>query len=311
MDDEGKWIILPQKQEIDLLSGNRYLVRSIYGSKVAQFDGPVLFETDYFLYPHGEDFLEKNLDKEYGLFNEHGERICPTIYSEISELEEDSLYVGRRDTAYSFIGRNGITLDYMDPRFEEVMPMKERFIGIKIDGKYGFVDPNGDLRIANRYEGIGYFNNGIAPVMIRGKWGFVNVIEDIVIQPRYNQAIGYENGIFVVEQNGKFGIIDKNGNSIVRVEYDRIEKLESGSFITELGGKLGLINKYGQVSVLPRFETLVDLKNGNLIVSRKGKYGLITTEGVDIFPMIYDEIIFDDINNLYLARTNSDWVDIK
>ncbi len=307
LDEEGSWIILPQKQEIDLLPGNRYLIRSIYGSEVSSFDGNILFKTDYFLYTHGENFLEKNLDKEFSVFRNDGKRLCPTVYTNISELQEDSIYFARKESETSFITKNGRTLNYMDPRFEEIRPMSESFIGVKIDGKYGFVDPNGDLRIANRYEEIGEFNNGLAPVQIMGKWGFVDKIERIVIQPRYSDAIGYDNGIFVVEQGDKYGIVDKTGNIIVRVEYDKIEKMESGYFECQMGDRFGLINQYGQITVLSRFETLSDLQNGLLIVSRKNKYGLITTEGLDVMPMIYDEIVYDPINNLYLAKTNSEW----
>ncbi len=311
MAEEGEWLLLPQKQEIELLPGNRYLIRSIYGSKVGVFDQDTLFTTDYFLYPHGEYFLEKNLDKLLGIISPKGKHICSTMYNEISLVQEDSMFLARKDSAWTFFTKSGKVLNRMDPRFEVVFPMKEDFIGVKIDGKFGFVDPNGDLRIANRYDSVDNFNEGLAPMLIRGKWGFLNKREHIVIQPRYSDAKGFDHGIFVVGQAGKYGIIDKTGNIIVRVEYDRIEKLPGGNFMTQLDDKLGLIDDYGKTLILPRFHQLEDLDNGFVIVARKGKYGLITASGLDVIPMTYDDLIYDSINDLYLAKTESDWIVIR
>lgn len=307
LNDKGEWIILPQKQQVDLLPGNKYLRRSIYGSEVKSFDGTVDFKTDYFLYIHGNDFLEKDLDGYFGLFDKAGRRLCETIYTSISLAQEDSIFVAKKDSATSFITRGGKTLARLDPRFQQIMPMSEIFIGVKIDGKYGFVDPNGDLRIANRYEAIGPFNEGLAPVKILGKWGFVNKVEHLVIQPRYDEIPVYAEGLFIVKQDQKYGLIDTKGNIVARTEYDEIRKLESGAFLSRINDKIGLINSLGRTMILPRFDRLQDLGNGLIIATRKNKYGLLSSNGMDVIPMIYDEIVYDPINDLYLCKEESQW----
>lgn len=310
LSSSGTWIILPQKQEIDLLPGGKYLSRSFHGSEVNSFEGGNIFTKKYLLYPFGEAFLQKDLDFKVGLFDNRGYRICPTIYDEILPLQEDSIYVARKDSAYSFITKGGITLNYLDARFEEVFPMHEDFIGVKIDGKYGFVDPNGDLRIANRYEAIGSFNNGLAPVKILGKWGFVNKAEQIIIQPRYEDVTCHPEGLFTVIQDGKYGIVNNEGNAVVRPEFDLIEKLESGTYAAHQNENIGLFSKYGKILILPRFDSIKDLGNGFIVVSRKGKYGLLTTEGLNIIPMIYDAIVYDKLNDLYLVKKDTQWKDL-
>lgn len=307
LNEYGHWIIMPRKQQIDLLPGDKYLVRSIYGSEVRSFNTGLLFKTDYFLYPHGEAFLEKNLDGLLGLLDKNGTRLSKTIYTGISMLNEDSLYIARKGSATSFITKSGKVLNFLDPRFQEIMPMSETFIGVKIDDKYGFVDPNGDLRIANRYEGIGPFNEGLAPVKILGKWGFVNKIERLVIQPRYEEVPTFYNGVFLVNQDGKYGIIDTGGKALVRTEFNTIEKLESGAYVCQYDEKFGLINRHGRMMILPRFDQIEDLGNGFIITMRKGKYGLLSSEGLDVIPMMYDNIIYDQHNDLYICKTNAEW----
>ena len=63
--------------------------------------------------------------------------------------------------------------------------------------------------------------------------------------------------------------------------------------------------------ILPRFDDIVDLDNGFVIASRKEKYGLMSNDGVSIIPMIYENLKYDSYNNVYLAATSSEWVDIE
>ena len=62
---------------------------------------------------------------------------------------------------------------------------------------------------------------------------------------------------------------------------------------------------------MPRFDHVKDLNNGYVIADRKGKYGLLSNEGVSIIPMIYEELIYDEINDLYLAAETAQWEEIE
>jgi len=307
LDASGKWVILPQKEQIDLLPGDRYLVRSPYGSEVKSFDGGTVFTTKYFLYPHGDLFLEKNLDLKYGLVSSKGHHLTTSIYDSISHLQQDSLYFAFKDGATTFVTKGGKILNRLDDRFQEVKSMSDDFIGVKIDGKYGYVDPNGDLRIANQYENVGHFKNGIGSVKVIGNWGFVNKIEQFVIQPRYDTTFNFENHLCIVVDEDKYGLVRDDGDIVIKPEFDHLERLPSGAFISELNGKKGLINKNGKSLILPRFETIQNLNNGWVIVSRKDQYGLMSVSGLSVIPMMYDSLIHDPFNDLYLVKELPSW----
>jgi hypothetical protein len=307
LNEKGDWDVLPQKLEIDMLSGDRYVQRSEYGSSLTTFSNQKIFSTDAWLFPHGEMFLEKARDGKYGLFDKQGKRILPSIYDEISPLYEDSIYYVKSNHKYSFVSKNGKVLNTLDGRFREIFPMTEQFIGVRIDDKYGFVDVNGKLRIANRYEGIGKFENGYAPVKILGKWGYVDKREVLQVQPKYDTVFGFNEKLCVVVQNGKYGIINKKGDLIVRPEFDEIRSLPQGGYLSVQDGRKGLIDADGRHVLMPRFDELTDLNNGFIFVSRKGKYGLNATNGLSIIPMMYDKIIYDDYNNRYLTMKMPEW----
>lgn len=311
LNTDGSWEILPQKKDIEIVDPIRYLIRSPYSSYVAYYPDILDFSAEYFLYKHGNRYLERTLDRKYGLLNEYGKRVIRPEYDEISELQEDSIYYAKAGDTYSFITKSGKILLLKDPRFQEIREMKEEFVGVKIDQAWGFVDMNGKLRIANRYENIGQFNEGLAPVKIRGRWGYVNKREELIVQPAYDTVFQFQEGLCVVMKKGRYGLINANGQITLECDYDNIQRLATGGFIILKGKEKGLAGKDGRLKILPRFDHVTDLNNGFIIASKMGKFGLFSNEGVATIPMIYDDLRYDCYNNIYLAANPAEWVEIS
>lgn len=308
---DGKWEILPQNKEMEIVDPLRYLVRSPYGSYVAYYPETKDFTAEYFLYRHEGRYLEKTLDAKFGLLDEEGKRVIYPEFDEISELQEDSIYYARSEKEYSFITKSGKIMNEHDARFEAINNMTEEFIGVKIDGKWGFVDINGKLRVSNQYENVGPYNEGLAPIKVLGRWGYINKREDLVVQPSYDSVYQFKKGICKVVKKGKFGLINAEGNITLECIYDDITRLKTGGFLTKKGGKFGLASEKGRLLILPRFDSMADLDNGYVIASRKGKYGLLSNEGVNIIPMIYDELKYNPYNDVYLAAKSSAWINLN
>jgi hypothetical protein len=306
----GVWEILPQKREVEIVDPLRYLIRSPYGSFVAYYPETIDFRAEFFLYKHGDRYLEKTLDQQLGLRNEDGVRIIKPEFVEISDLQEDSIYFARSHSGYSFITKSGEVMVSNDPRFEEINDMSEEFIGVKIDGRWGFVDINGKLRVANQYENIGPYNEGLAPIKILGRWGYIDKREDIMVQPAYDTVYSFKNGLCEVVKKGKFGLINASGQITLECEYDYMKRLKTGGFLTRKNNKYGLASDRGRLLILPRFDEVKDLDNGFVIASRKGRYGLMSNGGVNIIPMIYEEMKYDPYNDVYLAAKSPEWIQL-
>ncbi len=130
-------------------------------------------------------------------------------------------------------------------------------------GKYGYVDLNGDERIAVRYARIGEFNEqGVALIneggsinnegdFEGGKNGFVHTSGKILISPKYTFVGEFtENGFAWVNVGGKydetgnliggkFGYVDKDGIEIIAPKYDFIGPIgEDGFYWINKGGKI-------------------------------------------------------------------------
>ncbi len=307
----GDWEILPQKKDIEIVDPLRYLIRSPYGSYVAYYPDTKDFTAEYFLYKHGDRYLEKTLDNKYGLLDEYGKRVIKPAFDEISELQEDSIYFAKSKLGHSFITKSGKMKVTDDNRFEAINNMSEEFIGVKINDSWGFVDINGKLRISNQYENVGPYNEGLAPIKILGRWGYINKREDIIVQPTYDTVYSFTSGMCEVVKKGFFGLINAQGKITLDCEYDSLYRLKTGGFLTFKNNKSGLASSEGRLLVLPRFDNLIDLGNGFVINSRNHKFGLMSNEGVSIIPMIYDNLKYDKYNDVYLASSNSEWVNIE
>ncbi|GHU90992.1 hypothetical protein FACS1894202_11710 [Clostridia bacterium] len=79
----------------------------------------------------------------------------------------------------------------------------EGFLGAVSDnGKYGFVDKKGNWVIEAKYDAVGYFSEGLAPVVYNGKLGYIGVSGNIVIPFQYDgdlRTANFHTGYATVE----------------------------------------------------------------------------------------------------------------
>jgi hypothetical protein len=187
----------------------------------------------------------------------------------------------------------------------------EGFIGVKRDGKFGFVDRRGRLRIANRYDTIGEFHHGLAPVMLLGKWGFINTSDQIAVQPNYEQVDDFTDGTTRVMVRGKWGIINAAGQVLLPMRYDSLHRLPTGHWMMAQDHRFGLADHRGNILIDPRFEQLQVMTDHAVRVEQNGKFGVITLEGLSIVPVQFDALEFQADRQLYLTREKTSWNTIE
>ncbi len=292
MDLKENWKLAPQPYPIKLVNDDRYVLQQQSNSFLKNYIHQIIYFTtnnmrfseDYWLeiLPDG---MERAISYD-GLILKGPMTAGTQSMSRIEETHEGQI----KNTKFV---------------------MSEGLMGIRKDGKFGFVDANGKLRIANRYDSIGDFHEGLAPVKLIGMWGFINQQDKIVIQPNYQTVTRFSNNLSLVKRNGKYGLIDKEGNIRLALRYDELKPLGNHQYMLKMNQRFGVANEKGEVNIETRFDFLEDLNNGFLIAGREGKYGLITNKGVDRIPMIYGKLIFDKKRNLYLSLQASEWKVMK
>lgn len=156
-----------------------------------------------------------------------------------------------------------------------------------INGKFGFVDQTGKLRIANRYESVGRFSEGLAPVKIGNQWGYIDASDKITIQPHYSEAGIFQNGVAIVKKEGKANLIDKTGKELLSGYYDRISFIDDDYYLTENNSLFGLADAEGGEIAIPKFDELRREGPDKILIRRGDKYGLMKESGEYSLPIFY------------------------
>jgi len=283
IDIDNNWVVVPAQGHVTIVNNELYLRKVGRQTLVMNYNDEIVYFTD------------NELEIESGYFLEHlsDNNVWKIDFSGVIRLEKVSNILDVNKDNYS--------------PFEEIRPPSEGFIGIKKDGRYGFIDEQNRLRIANRYEDIGRFKEGFAAIKILDRWGFVDVHENLVIQPVFDEVEEFNQGICVVRQNGKYLLINKAGKALFQKGFDTLTPGPEGRYLVTQGERYGLIDHMGNALVSVHYDFVEDLDNGYVIISKLGKYGVVDLQGVNIVPRKYNAIIYYPDENVFYVRIDSDW----
>jgi hypothetical protein len=182
-----------------------------------------------------------NKKGKFGFSNSKGNEVIPPIYDEVGGF----LFTRR----YTEIQENCIAI----PLFYDKVYGSKYSSWVKKEGKFGFIDLNGDVIIPIIYRGVSstrFFNNkndrdswymldyesrssidpygnllidyadactfseGRAWVKKSDKYGFINTRNEVIIPLIYDEVSDFSDGRAWAKKDGKWGFIDLNGNTI-------------------------------------------------------------------------------------------------
>ena len=96
---------------------------------------------------------------------------------------------------YNLCGYRNSRGDLLIPqRFEVAFPFSERLAGVRLDGKFGFIDRSGKLVIPARFDLVGSFTAGIAEVVRDGKAGAIDRQGRTIVEPEHLRAMPFGTG---------------------------------------------------------------------------------------------------------------------
>ena len=309
---EGFWQIRPMAEHIRMVTPTRFVARTPNAHLLLNEEGRELLRTPHVLKPVEGALLEINEQMQYGLIDLEGKRLTPTKFEWISELQEGSIFLAKKDGRKGILSRDGKSfIAESDDTFDRLFGMNDGFLAVEIGGQQGFVDPQGRLRISNRYDSVSHFSAGFAAVQLRGQWGYIDKMERLRVQPLYDAAGPFDEGMAIVRKNGAYGVINEDGKVIIRPEYEKIHSLKSGRFLIVKDGEMGITDKNARSVLSAKYDHIEDLKNGYFLVERNGKKGLVNYEGISTIPLMYDILLWDELNQVYLASAQDETIERK
>ena len=102
-------------------------------------------------------------------------------------------------------------LDYKATETERIAEDDAKYHIFSENWKYGYKKDD-VVVIPAIYDDAMDFSEGLAGVKLNGKWGFIDKTGKEVIPIKFDIAWPFENGKAMVQLNGKSGTIDNQGN---------------------------------------------------------------------------------------------------
>ncbi len=278
-----RWLLRPQPYPLELVAEDYYLLREPTATWLKRLDGRVIY------------FTMNSLRVENGYLRE-----------QLPGQPDRLIGLDGREHKHEPVPAATVPLPKVEKRpLPEWFAEHEGMRGFQRDGRYGFLDAKGKLRVANRYEGIGFFSEGLAAVKILGRWGYVNTKDQVVINPNYDSVAPFSADRSIVSRDGRWGVINRKGELVIPLRYSAVHELASGDYRIELSNLVGMADRQGMVLIEPRFDVLQVLPNTDVLVRQAGKYGVLTREGLSKIPMVYELLLYQAGTHTFFARLPS------
>lgn len=175
------------------------------------------------------------------------------------------------------------------------------------NGRWGFIDEEGIVRIDFKYDYLETFKDGVALAVKDGKIGYINKTGQTVIPFIYSEGESFQSGFAVVAKKEKYGIINKANDIVVPFKYVEIGDLNSDLILVANDTAYGYVNRQGSIEVPLKYKTAYDFKNGLAIVKDSNLYGVINLLGEEVIKCIY--VWMEPFNEFGLtkARLTGPW----
>jgi hypothetical protein len=183
----------------------------------------------------GDPCVSARLKRKWGLIDIAGKELTSFEYSSVKSFSGGRARVKKKNK-YGFIDSKGVIVipiiyDDCESHFikddEHISP-----ISMALDGKYGYIDIDGNEIVKPLYEYADslHYGRGTAAVALNGKVGFIDETGKVIIPFIYDQLDNphkHGNYRFLdnfanVKLNGKWGVIDKNNHLVIPFVYDEL-----------------------------------------------------------------------------------------
>ena len=202
-----------------------------------------------------------------------------TPFSEgLAAVENDECLTGYIDRA----GRIAIR-----PRFTSAGSFSEGLAAVEVEGRERLIDTAG--RVLAEFDHILPFGpNGLAAVCRNGKWGYIDRTGKLRIPLLFDDARDFAEDLAPVAVGKKSGYIDARGAFVIGPVFDEAEGFSDGLAAVSVAGKWGFVDRTGKLVVAPRYESAGAFRDGLAPVRSNGKWGFIDRTGKLAIALRFD-----------------------
>lgn len=168
---------------MEYLPGDYFIVARDSKNGVVDINGKSVIELKYDSISriNETNILQAETNKSIELYNLNMKKITTMSNATIKEVKDDKEYILLfSENDFKYLDKDGNIL-----KAQELFKENNLFAK-NVNGKWGFVDKKGNLKVQNKYEVVTDFNKyGFAGIKKDGKWGVIDQEGHIVQEPIY------------------------------------------------------------------------------------------------------------------------------
>jgi len=164
----------------------------------------------------------------------------------------------------------------------------------QVNGKWGFIDPEGRLAVPAVYDRVTRFENGTALVLRSGLWGAVNSDGALVLQRRY-LGLGSSDGTLAPastrwgDAGFLYGYVNGSGVFVIPEQYEEASAFSGGLAVAGTGGDYSIIDTLGNATRTLPYDRAFGFSDGLAMVKDgRHKYGFVDADGQEVIAPAYD-----------------------
>lgn len=182
-------------------------------------------------------------NNKIGYINDSGEEIMPLKYDGGFYFSKNRDFIQLKENEEWKL-LNTVTFEEKKLPYTDIGEFVEGYMVAEKNQKYGYIDGNGEEKIAFKYTIAENFKEGIGIVASPNGYGAIDK-NGIEIIPLIYDEVYVNKGYIYVTKDKKIGIFNKDGKEIVPIEYDNLSIVENERVLFEKDGKLGIIKMKG------------------------------------------------------------------
>jgi TolA-binding protein len=183
-------------------------------------------------------------------------------------------------------------------------PILKNYFLFQEKGKQGLLDDKGKVVLKAEYDGILYTNR-IFNLLKNNQFGSFHPQTKKLIKPSFDSNLRSYNDDqwLTARKKNLWGFLQSDGKPHTDFRFDEIEFWNDSLALIKVAGKQSLYSIPRKKGVLENITSLdkVETESGKMaIVRTQGLYGVLHTDGSVIIPPQYEEIGWQELNNLVL-----------
>lgn len=207
-----------------------------------------------------------NLSYRFAYINKNGKYASEFKYRDAEDFDNNIARVKENLMTYLV----NTTFEKKCDETTEIGKFNEGLAVFIDNGKFGYMNLNGEKIIAANFDYASMFCNGLAEVEINGKSCFIDTMGNKKFEPIYEELRPYAEGFAGYKQNNKYGFVNSKGEMMMQPYYDDVAYFNNGLCPVRKGQNWGAINKEGKLILKLEFDYVGPFEDGIAEVIYKG-----------------------------------------